>query len=206
MKRTPTAEDVKVTNPPPNVLKTTAPSVVSTAVAEAGAAGATVTVVAAGTVEAKMAEERMEETLAALELDAASALLWAGVEAVDEVVVVELLSCLFFARCTSLLAMTGFSEWTCSIAARSLLNTPSWNLGDSECKTECRAAGSTVSSRTWKASQLTNDLSSSSVCLGEPKEPKSKLLKTSALQKPTMMDETIEYQQNGPSEWWIAAG
>lgn len=74
-KLTPTADDVSVTRPPPTVLKTTAPSVVATAVAEAGAAGATVTVVAPGTVEARMAEERMEDTLAALELDCSSALL-----------------------------------------------------------------------------------------------------------------------------------
>ena len=110
------AEDVNVTRPPPKVLNTTAPSVVSTAVADGGAVGGTVTVVAPGTVDAKMAEERMEDTLAARELDSDATLLSAGVEAV---VVVELLACLFFARWTSLLAMIGFSEWTCSGVAYS---------------------------------------------------------------------------------------
>jgi hypothetical protein len=74
-KLTPMAEDVNVTRPPPTVLKTTAPSVVAIAVADAGAAGGTVTVVAPGTVEARMADESMEDTLAALELDCSSALL-----------------------------------------------------------------------------------------------------------------------------------
>jgi len=46
------ADDVRVTRPPPKVLKTTAPALVSTAVAEGGAVGGTVTVVAPGTVEA----------------------------------------------------------------------------------------------------------------------------------------------------------
>lgn len=133
MKCTLNADDVRVTKPPPNVLNTTAPLLVSTGVAEGGVVGGTVTVVAAGTVDAKIAEERMEETLAARELDSDSALLCAGVDAVEEVVVVvELLACLFFAKCTSLLAMIGLSEWTCSMAARSLLKTPSWNLGESE--------------------------------------------------------------------------
>jgi len=104
------ADDVRVTRPPPKVLKTTAPSLVATAVADAGVVGGTVTVVAAGTVDAKMAEERMEDTLAARELDSDATLLSAGVEAVDVEVVVELLACLFFARCTSLLAIIGFSE------------------------------------------------------------------------------------------------
>jgi len=111
--RTPTAEDVRVTMPPPNVLKTIAPFVVATAVAEAGVEGATVIVVAPGTVEARTSEERIEEIEAACELDCDSAELSAGVEAVELGVVevtVELLACLFFARCTSLLAMTGFSE------------------------------------------------------------------------------------------------
>jgi len=104
------ADDVRVTRPPPIVLKTTAPSLVSTAVAERGAVGATVTVVAAGTVDAKIAEERMEDTLAARELDSDATLLSAGLEVVVDDVVVELLACLFFARCTSLLAIIGFSE------------------------------------------------------------------------------------------------
>lgn len=120
------ADDVRVTRPPPNVLKTTAPSLVPTGVADGGAVGASVTVVAAGTVEARIAEDRMDDTLAARELDSdATLLLSAGVEVIVDEVVVALLSCLFFARCTSLLAMIGFSEWTCSIAARSLLKTPS---------------------------------------------------------------------------------
>jgi hypothetical protein len=103
------ADDVRVTRPPPRVLKTTAPSVVATAVADGGAVGGTVTVVAAGTVDAKIAEERMEDTLAARELDSDATLLSAELEAVVDVVV-ELLACLFFARWTSLLAMIGFSE------------------------------------------------------------------------------------------------
>jgi len=103
------ADDVRVTRPPPSVLKTTAPSVVATGTADGGAVGGTVTVVAAGTVEAKMAEERMEDTLAARELDSDATLLSAELEAVVDVVV-ELLACLFFARWTSLLAMIGFSE------------------------------------------------------------------------------------------------
>ena len=110
MKCTLNADDVRVTRPPPNVLKTTAPSLVSTGVADGGAVGGTVTVVAAGTVEAKIAEERIEDTLAARELDSETTLLSAGVEGVTDAVVVALLSCLFFARCTSLLAMIGFSE------------------------------------------------------------------------------------------------
>jgi len=55
---------------------------------------------------------------------------WVVVVVVEEVVVVELL-CLF-AILSSLLATAGFSEWTCSIAVRSLLNTPSLNFGASE--------------------------------------------------------------------------
>jgi len=69
VKETPMAEEVNVTRPPPKVLKMTAPFEVETSVAEAGVEGATITVVAAGTVSAKMAEDSMEETLAALELD-----------------------------------------------------------------------------------------------------------------------------------------
>jgi len=52
VKKTFNADDVKVTRPPPYVLYTTAPSVVATGVAEGGVVGGTVTVVAAGTVEA----------------------------------------------------------------------------------------------------------------------------------------------------------
>ena len=66
---TPTEDDVNVTKPPPMVLKTTAPLVVATAVAEVGAEGATTTVVAPGTVDARMAEDKTEEILAATELD-----------------------------------------------------------------------------------------------------------------------------------------
>jgi hypothetical protein len=125
VKLTSSADDVNVTRPPPTVLNTTAPPPVETGVADSGACGGTVTVVAAGTVDAKMADDRIDDTLAARELDSDTALLCAGVEGVIDAVVVELLVCLFFARCTSLLAMIGFSEWTCSTAARSLLNTPS---------------------------------------------------------------------------------
>lgn len=189
MNETSTAEDVRVTNPPPYVLKTTAPSVVATGVASGGVVGGTVTVVAPGTVEARMAEERMDETTAARELDSCWALLCAGVEAVEEEVVVALLSCLFRARCTSLLAMTGFSEWTCSMAARSLLNTPSWNLGDKACRTECRAAGLTLLRRDWNESQLTRASSSFGVCewASEPNVLSNKVVKTNALLRPIMM-------------------
>jgi NAD(P)H-dependent flavin oxidoreductase YrpB (nitropropane dioxygenase family) len=48
------------------------------------------------------------------------------------VVVVEVELLCLFAILSSLLATAGFSEWTCSIAVRSLLNTPSLNFGASE--------------------------------------------------------------------------
>lgn len=84
-----------------------------------------------------MALLRAELTDSARELDADSELeraeLWAGVLGVGVVeVVVALLPLCLFAMCTSLDAIRGFSEWTCSIADRSLLKTPSLNLGDSE--------------------------------------------------------------------------
>ena len=186
MKCTFNADDVRVTRPPPTVLKTTAPSVVATGVADGGALGGTVTVVAAGTVDAKMADERMEDTLAARELDSDATLLSAGVDAVVEVVV-ELLACLFLARWTSLLAIIGFSEWTCSMAARSLLNTPSWNFGDSECRTEWSAAGSMASSSDEKASQLYNEDPSAGGFAGELMAPSSRVLKTRALRRPSML-------------------
>lgn len=194
------AEDVNVTRPPPKVLNTTAPSVVSTAVADGGAVGGTVTVVAPGTVDAKMAEERMEDTLAARELDSDAALLCAGVEGVEVAEVVELLACLFFARWTSLLAMMGLSEWTCSMAARSLLKTPSWNLGDNECRTECSAAGSTESSNEEKASQSCSDRSSAGLNDGELNAPSSRLLKTNALRRAIMLVGGTEGKRIGPSE------
>lgn len=67
--------------------------------AEAGVDGGTVIVVAPGTVEARISEERMDDMEAASELDDEEVL-----------VVVELVACLFFARWTNLLAMMGFSE------------------------------------------------------------------------------------------------
>lgn len=137
----------------------------------------------------------MEDTLAARELDSAIALLCAGVEGVTEAEVVVLLVCLLCAKCTSLLAMIGFSEWTCSMAARSLLKTPSWNFGDSACRTECRADGSTASSNDENASQLINELSSVDFLSVDPKAPSSRELKTNALRKPIILvrcdDKTI---------------
>jgi len=130
----------------------------------------------------------MDDTLAARELESDAALLCAGVEGVTEALVVELLACLFFAKCTSLLAMIGLSEWTCSIAARSLLKTPSWNVGDSECSTECSAAGSTESSSDENASQLCSDRSSTGLCGGELSAPSNRLLKTNAFRRPIMLE------------------
>jgi len=131
----------------------------------------------------------MDDTLAARELESDAALLCAGVEGVTEALVVELLSCLFFAKCTSLLAMMGLSEWTCSIAARSLLKTPSWNLGDSECSTECSVAGSTESSNDENASQLCRDLSCAGPsCAGVLRAPSNRLLKTNAFRRPIMLE------------------
>jgi len=85
------------------------------------------------------------------------------------------------------------------MAARSLLKTPSWNFGDSECRTECSAAGSTDSSNDENASQLCNDVPSAGELAGEPRAPSSTVLKTSALRRPIMLAR-YGRRRIGPSE------
>jgi hypothetical protein len=128
---------VSVTRPPPNVLNITAPLLVATGVAEFGVVGATRMVVGGGTVDAYMALLNAELTEAALELDSDieldSAELCAGVLGVGVVLVVVALELLcLLAIWTSLEAIRGLSEWTCSMAERSLLKTPSLNFGARE--------------------------------------------------------------------------
>ena len=72
-------------------------------------------------------------------------------EAGDFVVVVALLA--LFASSTRLVANGGSSEWTCSIALRSLLKTPCLNFGASECRIACIELSSTFSINWWKRSQ-----------------------------------------------------
>ena len=72
-------------------------------------------------------------------------------EAGETVVVVALLA--LFASSTRLVAKGGFSEWTCSMALRSLLKTPCLNLGASECRIACIESSSMFSISWWKRSQ-----------------------------------------------------
>ena len=58
-----------------------------------------------------------------------------------------------FARANRLVASGGFSEWTCSIALRSLLKTPCWNLGASLWRMEWMELSSTFSTNLWNRSQ-----------------------------------------------------
>lgn len=109
LKCTPTALDVNVTSPPPYVLYTIPPSTVAIAVASAGALGGTTIVVASGTVLAVICSDSSE--------------LMADCWFAAVVVVLEL--CRLMAMCTSFVATTGSSEWTCSRAERSLEKTPS---------------------------------------------------------------------------------
>ena len=150
MKETPTADDVLVTTPPPTELKTTAPLTVAIAVSPGAVDGAIRMVVGAGTVDARIKDETASETVAAT---VATVL---GV--VTEAAVVVPLVCLF-AIYTSLLARTGFVECTCSIAALSLLKTPSRNLGDRLCSTECRTLLSIESMMDDSLPQSTNESS-----------------------------------------------
>lgn len=139
VKRTLTAEEVSVTTPPPTVLYTTAPDPVEIGVADSGLVGATSTEVGDGRVVAVISEDSAEEmaelTDAATELDCSAELDSSGVVAEEVVVVTVLFDPCLLAICTSLLAITGFSECTCSIAVRSLLKMPSLNLGDNACNT-----------------------------------------------------------------------
>lgn len=92
-------EEETVTRPPPELLKTTAPLLVSMGVADAGVVGGTTIVVGGGTEEV-------------------------GEVAGDSEVGTVPLFCRF-AIWMSRVASGGFSECTCSIALRSLLKTPS---------------------------------------------------------------------------------
>ena len=104
-----TVDEATVTSPPPELLNTTLPLVVATGVAPLGVVGAT-TCDVGGSLEDAVIFEAAE--------------------------VVVLLLPPRFANLIRLLASAGFSEWRCSMAERSLLNTPSWNLGEMKCRTE----------------------------------------------------------------------
>ena len=170
----------------------TAPSVVATAEADEGVVGATRMDVGEGTVDAKMALDRAEETDAALELDADSELdtaeLCAGVLGVSVVLAVEFEPLCLFAMWTSLDAIIGFSEWTCSRAERSLLNTPSLNLGERECRAWWIASPS-MESRSALNSSQSIIAAADFVCLmeGEEHAARKRVLSTSTLCRPTMV-------------------
>src|SRR5438045_5247768 len=113
-------DEATVTSPPPELLYTTAPVWVATAVAPLGVVGARATLVGGGTVDAVKADDAAANALET------AALLAAAGRLLDLVVVVLLWR---LARDRRLVASSGFSEWTCSSALRSLLNTPCLNLG-----------------------------------------------------------------------------
>ena len=163
VKLTPSLEEVRVTRPPPYVLKMTALCVVAIGVADLGVVGATRMLVGEGTEDAKMALLNAELTDAALELDADSELesaeLCAGVLGLGEVmVVVAFAADCRFAIWTSWEAICGFSEWTCSIAERSLLKMPSLNLGARACSAWWIALLSSESRSALNSSQLDRPL------------------------------------------------
>ena len=117
---TPTADEVLVTTPPPSVLKTTPPGTVETATSPGFVEGATSIVVGLGTVEAVIWDATASDTVAAT----GSTLVELGATAPPPAAVVPAASVVVpfvcrFAIYTSLLAITGFVECTCSIAARS---------------------------------------------------------------------------------------
>lgn len=197
VKLTPSELEVSVTRPPPYVLNITAPLVVATGVAEFGVVGATRMVVGAGTVDAWMALLNTELTEAALELDSDAELacaelcagvLGVGVGVVLEVVALELL-CLL-AIWTSLEAMKGFSEWTCSMAERSLLKTPSLNLGASECRAWCMASLSMESRSALNSSQSIAAALLFRVCwlAGDEKTQRKRVPSTRAFRRPNMVE------------------
>ena len=183
-----------MTSPPPYVLKTTAPLDVAIGVADGGVVGATRIVVGAGTVDAWIALDNADDTDDALELDADSELdsaeLCEGVLGVGVVLVVVALEPLcLLAIWTSFDAIMGFSEWTCSRAERSLLKTPSLNLGESECKAWWMAPSSMVSRRALNWSQ-SNTAALWFFCLmaGEEKAARKRVLSTRAFCGPSMVE------------------
>jgi hypothetical protein len=194
VKLTPSALEVKVTSPPPYVLNITAFLVVAMAVADSGVVGPTRIVVGLGTVEAWMALLRAELTEAALELDSDCELeraeLCAGVLGVGVVeVVVALLPLCLLAIWTSLDATRGFSEWTCSMADRSLLKTPSLNLGDSECRAWWIASESMESRSLLNSSQSIMAPSCFDCFVaGDEKALRKRVLSTRAFRRPNMVE------------------
>lgn len=70
-----------------------------------------------------------------------------------EVVVVVVVLVARLARAKRLVASGGFSEWTCSMALRSLLKTPCLNLGANLCRIEWIELSSTLSTNLWNRSQ-----------------------------------------------------
>jgi hypothetical protein len=142
-----------------------------------------------------MALLRAELTEAARELDSETALdeaeLCAGVLGVGVVLAVVVLEPLCrLAIWTSLEAMKGFSEWTCSMAERSLLKTPSLNLGARECRAWCIASLSRDSRSELNSFQSTIATSVFRVCLvaGDERTARKRVLSTSAFRRPNMVE------------------
>lgn len=83
-----------------------------------------------------------------------------------------------FARERRLVASGGFSEWTCSIALRSLLKTPCLNLGANLWRMEWMELSSTLSTNLWNKSQSATE---SEYCVvGFPRDVRSSVLSTRA--------------------------
>jgi hypothetical protein len=83
------------------------------------------------------------------------------------------------ARANRLVASGGFSEWTCSIALRSLLKTPCLNLGANWCRIEWMELSSTLSTSLWNRSQ--SAMASAGCCLGfAPQAVRTRALSTRA--------------------------
>jgi hypothetical protein len=201
-------DEATVTSPPAELLYTTPPFTVETAVALLGVVGARARVVGAGTVDAVsaddaansllrdpsalvseacslLADEAADETLACVAppalLAADETLLCADdrllaaddrllsteailLDAGEAVVVVVVVLVWRLARANRLVASGGFSEWTCSIALRSLLKTPCLNFGANLCRIEWMELSSTLSTNLWNRSQSAT--ASAGCCLG----------------------------------------
>jgi hypothetical protein len=83
-----------------------------------------------------------------------------------------------FARDRRLVASGGFSEWTCSIALRSLLKTPCLNLGANLWRIEWMELSSTLSTNLWNRSQSATESQGGGV--GFPRDVRSRVPSTRA--------------------------
>jgi hypothetical protein len=102
---------------------------------------------------------------------------------------------------TRLLASRGFSEWTCSMALRSLLKMPCWNFGLRAWRMEWIRVSSRVSRSRWKTSQLAEESDLEvRVGAGEVRTGRRRLMRTRPCCKNFIaMDEDEDFDRQ---IWW----